>query len=217
MKITFPCSRCGKKLKARENAVGRTRKCPICATRVTCPAPAYAAQVVDAEVVDAEVVDGAVFDAEVLAPAAPVAGRPAVNPYADLDDDGAYDVVSSGPVADSQVEARRPCPMCGETILASAVKCRFCGEVFDSVLKKGKGKKSGKRSSRRGGGMSLSASRDLGIGVLLLALGLGLTFFSFANAVENDKGEAKFWVFHGLILGGIVGIFKGIAGMVRSG
>lgn len=26
---------------------------------------------------------------------------------------------------------RRPCPMCGEMIVATAVKCRFCGEVLD--------------------------------------------------------------------------------------
>jgi hypothetical protein len=30
---------------------------------------------------------------------------------------------------------RRPCPMCGEMIKLDAVKCRFCGEVFDRTLK----------------------------------------------------------------------------------
>jgi predicted RNA-binding Zn-ribbon protein involved in translation (DUF1610 family) len=30
---------------------------------------------------------------------------------------------------------RRPCPMCGEMIAATAAKCRFCGEVFDSSLR----------------------------------------------------------------------------------
>ena len=33
-------------------------------------------------------------------------------------------------------EPRRPCPACGEKILRDAVKCRFCGEIFDPVLKK---------------------------------------------------------------------------------
>jgi predicted RNA-binding Zn-ribbon protein involved in translation (DUF1610 family) len=134
MKITFPCTGCGKTLKARESAVGRTRKCPVCATRVTCPDPA---RIADADVVDAEIVD-----AEVVAVAAPAAAadRPGVDPYADLDDGGTYDVVAPAPGEESPIEARRPCPMCGETILATAVKCRFCGEVFDPVLKKGKGK-----------------------------------------------------------------------------
>jgi hypothetical protein len=36
--------------------------------------------------------------------------------------------------------------MCGEMILTTAAKCRFCGEVFDPALKKTKGKKS-RRSS----------------------------------------------------------------------
>jgi hypothetical protein len=29
----------------------------------------------------------------------------------------------------------KPCPMCGEKIQRKALKCRFCGEVFDPVLK----------------------------------------------------------------------------------
>src|SRR4051794_13877451 len=33
-------------------------------------------------------------------------------------------------------EPRRPCPMCGEMIVASAIKCRFCGEIFDSTLRR---------------------------------------------------------------------------------
>ncbi len=108
---------------------------------------------------DAEVVDAEVVDAEVVAAAHPVAIGARVNPYADLDDGGDYAVVDPGPGANagSETEARRPCPMCGETILAAAVKCRYCGEVFDAVLKKGKGRKSGKRSSRRGGGSNPAA------------------------------------------------------------
>lgn len=30
---------------------------------------------------------------------------------------------------------RVPCPMCGQLIMATAVKCRFCGEVFDAKLR----------------------------------------------------------------------------------
>jgi hypothetical protein len=32
-------------------------------------------------------------------------------------------------------EARRPCPECGEMIVAGAAKCRFCGAIFDPKLK----------------------------------------------------------------------------------
>lgn len=31
---------------------------------------------------------------------------------------------------------RKPCPACGEMIVNTAAKCRFCGEIFDPALKK---------------------------------------------------------------------------------
>ncbi len=201
MKITFPCSRCGKKLKARQSAAGQTRKCPVCATRVTCPGPA---------------IDDDVVDAELIAVTPAVATGGGVNPYADLDDDGAYAVADAGPGAQSapETEARRPCPMCGETIMAAAVKCRYCGEVFDPVLKKGKGRKSGKRSSRSGGS-NPSAVRDLGVGVVLTVLGIVLTLVSFANPVGSG-GQGRSYVFYGLVIGGLGGIVRGIRGFTSS-
>jgi hypothetical protein len=60
-------------------------------------------------------------------------------------------VAAPSPAAD----ARRPCPMCGEMIVATAAKCRFCGEVFDkALLRDGIGAKKGQlrkiASSQRG-------------------------------------------------------------------
>jgi hypothetical protein len=37
----------------------------------------------------------------------------------------------------AEPELRRPCPVCGAMIIATAAKCRFCGEVFDEVLRRG--------------------------------------------------------------------------------
>jgi len=63
------------------------------------------------------------------------------DPYADLDSDKPYGLVEPQPsAASSPDEGRRPCPMCGEMILTTAAKCRYCGEVFDPTLKKGKGR-----------------------------------------------------------------------------
>jgi predicted RNA-binding Zn-ribbon protein involved in translation (DUF1610 family) len=38
-------------------------------------------------------------------------------------------------------EDRKPCPACGEMIVRGAVKCRYCGEIFDSTLRKQEEKK----------------------------------------------------------------------------
>jgi hypothetical protein len=65
------------------------------------------------------------------------------NPFADLDEDKPQRAAPPGPADEAETEPRRPCPACGEMILLTAAKCRFCGEVFDAVLKKSKGKKSG--------------------------------------------------------------------------
>lgn len=124
MPISFDCKFCGKRLKAPDSAAGKTSKCPQCGKPVTCPEPVY--------------------DAE------PVADQPEilddVDAYSDLDDGKPYGV--TGPPPEASDEHRRPCPMCGEMILASAAKCRFCGEVFDKDLKKAQTKKKKKKKKK---------------------------------------------------------------------
>jgi predicted RNA-binding Zn-ribbon protein involved in translation (DUF1610 family) len=128
MPITFQCPQCGKKLKAPDSAVGKSSKCPGCGRTVICPEPVY-----DAEVVEMT-----------MTPEKP----PGFNPYADLDDDNPYAMVNPPAAQESTIESRRPCPMCGEMILTTAAKCRYCNEVFDPTLKKAKGKKKSKNRSR---------------------------------------------------------------------
>jgi hypothetical protein len=136
MSISFECAKCGKKLKAPDNAAGKTSKCPGCGSPVTCPEPVY-----DAEPIEA-----------------PPGG---VSPYGDVDTEQPYAMVPE-PAAAPSAEARRPCPMCGEMIVASAAKCRFCGEIFDSTLKKvGKGGKKGKIRSIASAQRNLQVSAGL--------------------------------------------------------
>jgi predicted RNA-binding Zn-ribbon protein involved in translation (DUF1610 family) len=42
-------------------------------------------------------------------------------------------------------ESRHPCPMCGEMIVTTAAKCRFCHEVFDPTVERTSGKTPKKR------------------------------------------------------------------------
>lgn len=124
MPISFSCHKCGRKLKAPDNAVGRSSTCPGCGTRVTCPEPVYEAE--------------AIHSGHLAVPEMILDDPDDAQPYG-LDDD-------APPLA--RGEARRPCPMCGEMILANAAKCRFCGEVFDETLKKATVKKKKKKRSR---------------------------------------------------------------------
>jgi predicted RNA-binding Zn-ribbon protein involved in translation (DUF1610 family) len=126
MAISFKCPQCGKKLKAPDSAAGKQSPCPGCGHLVTCPEA-----VMDAEVVEVTM--------------EPVEDE--FDPYGIAEEETAGPVLSRTGTA-TAAEARRPCPMCGEMILASAAKCRFCGEVFDATIAKVK-KKGGKKRTLR--------------------------------------------------------------------
>ena len=113
MPIKVTCNSCGKSLKAKDSAAGKKVKCPQCGDPMTIPE--------------------AVYDAE------EVGGEEYSDDYGYEDDDYGYDdqydlgdAVASAPAG----EKRKPCPACGEMIIDTAVKCRFCGEIFDASLKK---------------------------------------------------------------------------------
>jgi predicted RNA-binding Zn-ribbon protein involved in translation (DUF1610 family) len=182
MSISFQCSRCGKKLKAPDSAAGKTSPCPGCGATVTCPEPLY-----DAEVVDT----------------GPPPKPSGFDPFADLDDDKPYPVSGPPPTAESSSESRRPCPLCGEMILTTAAKCRFCGEVFDTTLKKAKGKK--KKSKKQYGpdDEELSTSE---IVIAVLCSGIGC----IAGIVWMIQGKPK-----GLKMFGISMVMQIVWGVVR--
>jgi hypothetical protein len=51
---------------------------------------------------------------------------------------------------------------------------------------------------------------------MCLVAGLGLTLASLANA-QAGKSNGRYFVYYGLIIGGIVGIFRGIQAQMGSG
>jgi hypothetical protein len=55
------------------------------------------------------------------------------------------EIDESPPEIDEAQDDRRPCPMCGEMIKTNAVKCRYCGEIFDETLERAEKKKRRKK------------------------------------------------------------------------
>lgn len=112
MAIVFDCT-CGKKVQAPESLAGKRVRCPHCQSVLEVPPH--------------------VLDAEEVPRPSPVTAKPRSSPAPQPETFGLQDEADA-PALDPD-EKRRPCPMCGEMILANAVKCRFCGEVFDETLR----------------------------------------------------------------------------------
>ncbi|MBL9161780.1 MAG: zf-TFIIB domain-containing protein [Planctomycetaceae bacterium] len=107
MSIQVTCPSCQTTLKTADSSAGKRAKCPKCGGIIEIPA----------------------------APPAPADDEYALeaehNPLAGFSDEE----LSSGPATPAATD-RKPCPACGEMIVRDAVKCRYCGEVFDPVLRK---------------------------------------------------------------------------------
>ena len=110
MPLEVTCDSCGKMLRARDSAAGKWAKCPGCGEPIEILLP----QTADEEV------DPYGFDDDGYADGG----------YGDEPEDDGWD--SAGSAQESV--GTRSCPACSETIKSAAVKCRFCGEVFDPKL-----------------------------------------------------------------------------------
>ncbi|MGO8749844.1 MAG: hypothetical protein ACLQNE_28195 [Thermoguttaceae bacterium] len=131
MAISIICPSCQKKLSAPDSAAGKKAKCPACGTIVVVP------QIVQ----DAEEIGATEVPSSGPAAAQPTAGLPNW-----LDEMMPPATPAPAQTADDGGQPRRPCPECGELIVADAAKCRFCGAVFDPGLKRQSAKK--KRSAQ---------------------------------------------------------------------
>ncbi len=91
-----------------------------------------------------------------------------------------------------QEDDRKPCSACGEMILRKAVKCRFCGEIFDPDLKKQEQKKVKKTSSAGG-----YEDDDLSTGewvIAILCSGIGCIVGIIWMIQGKPKGKKMFLV-----------------------
>jgi predicted RNA-binding Zn-ribbon protein involved in translation (DUF1610 family) len=121
--IQVTCQSCRAMFNAPDSGAGKRAKCPKCGAIIQIPVPVPA--LVD-EVVDAEEESQSSFADDEFAVEAPAA------------------IATDG--------ERRPCPKCGEMIQKAAIKCRFCGEIFDPALA---AYQQSVRSQRSGGDSSL--------------------------------------------------------------
>jgi predicted RNA-binding Zn-ribbon protein involved in translation (DUF1610 family) len=238
MSITFICPHCQKKLRAPESAAGKTSPCPHCGHMAKCPELVCEAEVVlvspgrspaaeqPPKVPVARIVSQSPQAVPVakIVPQSPVVVRVAKlvstvdEPIRGLDDDDdrPYALVNPPPsAAESQLESRRACPACGEQILSSAAMCRFCGEVFDPVLRK-KGKAPKSKPKKASSQTSASDGRALVGGFICFAIGVGLSVVSYASAASK-AGGGTYFVYTGLIIGGLAGMGRGMWGLAQSG
>jgi predicted RNA-binding Zn-ribbon protein involved in translation (DUF1610 family) len=153
MPIHVTCNQCGHTLKAPDAAAGKKGKCPSCGAIVQIPlAPAPGEAVVEAEAID---------DPGII-PMAPEPGD--APPTADGAPPGA---------------PRRPCPMCGEMILAQALKCRYCGEILDPKLKAAEARKN--KPSFIGGDTESLTVGDWVIAILCAGVGIIVGIIRWAS------------------------------------
>lgn len=119
MSISVNCQECGRRLKAPDSAAGKRAKCPTCGAVVVVPEPIY-----DAD----EIMDEDFQHSE--SSAVPDSGAEAKSDTYSLQNTDLDEFDNSA------LPNRRPCPMCGEMIVAEALKCRFCGEDFTEPAEK---------------------------------------------------------------------------------
>jgi DNA-directed RNA polymerase subunit M/transcription elongation factor TFIIS len=106
MPISVKCPDCSQGLKAPDALAGKKAKCPKCGGIVPIPAA----------------------ESDAIA----VVNKrwpPVKEEIEEFDEFGDAEDYEDTP--DETADERRPCPMCGERILAWAVKCRYCGEIVD--------------------------------------------------------------------------------------
>jgi predicted RNA-binding Zn-ribbon protein involved in translation (DUF1610 family) len=116
--ISMSCPSCGKTLSAPDASAGKKAKCPSCGQIMIVPSVVQP--------------PADQFGYGAPQPPSPYGQQPTPEPTGNwLDDVQGPAPTPGGPGGD----ARRPCPECGEMIVAGAAKCRFCNAIFDPRLR----------------------------------------------------------------------------------
>ncbi len=188
MPISVKCTDCGKSLKAPDALAGKKAKCPDCGAVVAIPA--------------------AIVDAEAMAesfPSTPAQRKPQT---ADADD-SLFDEPAADEMDAPAAGDRKPCPMCGELIAASAAKCRFCGEIFDARVGRA-GRRSRGTANYAGFWTRFVAAFVDGIVVIIISVVIGFIAGMilgplFAAGGGNIGGNQNFF----RAIGNVIGILTG--------
>jgi len=174
------CPSCGKTLSAPDTAVGKKAKCPVCGIVMIVPTD--------------------VFEAEEL-------GITSLDP-APQEYNVMNDILATGPAqspasaaAPGQEPVRRPCPMCGEQIVATAAKCRFCGTVFDPRLR---GTSMQRGQSSRGFAITSMVLGILAIFTACFGIVFGMVAIVFAAIANNGMNRTKNYDGKGMATAGLI-------------
>ncbi len=155
MPISVKCPSCGKTLSAPDSAAGKQAKCPACAAVMQLPAAAQQPPGI-----------GDLLEEDASKPYG-MAGQP--------------DASAAGQAADQGGPERRPCPMCGELIVASAAKCHYCGAIFDPALRR--------QEEKRAKGSDTDATLSTGDWIFcILCAGSPASSASSTRSRENRRG-----------------------------
>jgi uncharacterized RDD family membrane protein YckC/predicted RNA-binding Zn-ribbon protein involved in translation (DUF1610 family) len=180
MSIQFKCVGCDRTLRVPDNAAGLAVNCPECGASNRVPETHYQKG-----------------EPAFLSPEERYRDEPAPSPRA-----GGRFHAPEFEARGFEEAGRRPCPMCGEMIIASALKCRYCGEVFDETLRRTEKRRGAPLASR----MSRLGAALLDTIIYGVAMAPGLLLIHAEANRRRFEGPAVAVMLGGLGLIGIVQI-----------